>query len=737
MPRTRTIEIPLVATSSEPGLGQLAEGLADEDPGVREDCAQRLANLRHPEAATYLRHALDDDEESVRMWGAYGLGLLARSEDQGELQRAMREDESPLVRLWATFGCAHAGDSYAAHALVEMLDLPDLELRSNAVDALVTLADPSTVRPLLERRLASTDERRRVWAAAILHRWGHRGAFELWRECLLHPRARVHAALVSPYLQSQVAARELVRVGAELPTEELEAPVAAANDLPLAELLSSPLLELGLDALLERATAVQDADEALRADLLLMALRTPYADPEVVARLFEHIGQQPVETFGAWLSDVLLEQSPPERLRLLARVLDFAPEAIVPALLRFDGGDRDRIFDLLADAAGAPSHGTALLSPLLEFLRTSPWSEQLADLPDDPWAVLEVESVPALSPLPSLEDEGAPLGPIIERMAAGEEVEPGARARAEALLQELEMTAEEFAVAVNAEEGNVEAMEPPTGERAAFRALCLAAVVDRAMREQALADGRLDAPGAAEASMASRAWLSSSRAMESALTEAERTLLDAEPGAWSSEDTDRGLASIEALAMLAWSTQSDVSAPPSPDAPSSPGEVMSQLPVYRAFESFVAAATQVDADTLDGLRELYETLLWRAEQEETARRLLKGEEVSLPLDEEALLEELRADGAGSGGAESTHRPTLLAEALRLLGRRAAQRLAEAGLVMLRSGDFGFMGQPVSTLDDVLLGQLRTVAEQRFRALVWLAGAGEWDALEGGSEEEPG
>lgn len=731
MPRTRTIEIPLVATSSEPELGQLAEGLADEDPGVREDCAQRLANLRHREAATYLRHALDDDEESVRMWGAYGLGLLARSEDQGELQRAMREDESPLVRLWATFGCAHAGDVYAAHALVEMLDLPDLELRSNAVDALVTLSDPSTVRPLLERRLSSTDERRRVWAAAILHRWGHRGAFELWREGLLHPRTRVHAALVSPYLQSDVAARELVRVGAELPTEELEAPVAAANDLPLAELLSTPLLELGLDALLQRATAGKDADEALRADLLLMALRTPYADPEVVARLFEHIGQKPVETLGAWFSDVMLEQSPPERLRLLARITDFAPETIVPALERFGGEDRDRIFDLMADAAGAPSHANALLSPLLELLRTSPWSEQLADLPDDPWAVLEVEAVPPP------EDEEAPIGPIIERMAAGEEVEPQDRARAEALLQELEMTAEEFAVAVSAEEGGAEAVEPPTGERAALRALCLAAVVDRAMREQALAEGRLDAAGAAEASVASRAWLSSSPGLEASLTQTERALLDAAPGAWSTADAAAAPASIEALAMLLWSTQSDVTAPPSPDAPSSAGEVMSQLPVYRAFDAFVGAATQVDSDTLDGLHELYETLLWRAEQEETARRLLNGEEVSLPLDEEALLEELRAGAAGRTESETTDRPNLLAEALRLLGRRAAQRLAEAGLVMLRSGDFGFMGQPVSALDDALLGQLRGMAEQRFRALVWLAGGGDWDALAGGSEEDPG
>ncbi len=743
MPRTRTIEIPLIAPPSEVELKQLAEGLADEDPGVREDCAQRIANLRNREAATYLRHALDDDEEGVRVWGAYGLGLLARSEDQGELQWAMREDTSPLVRLWATFGCAHFGDASCAHALVEMLDLPDLELRSNAVDALVTLADPSTLRPLLERRLESTDERRKVWAAAILHRWGHRGAFELWRECLLHPRSRVHAALVSPYLQSPHASRELVRVCAELSPEELEAPVPAANELPLAELLTSPLLELGLDEMLKNAGG---DDAALRADLLLMVLRTPFADPEVVARVFDWAQQLPPEQLGEFLTEVLLEQSPAERLRLLSRTVDFAPDAVIPALERFEGTDRDSLFDHLAEAASSPTLSNSVLAPLLELLRTSPWSEQLADLPADPWASLdegpseELLDDEAQAELASLEDE-EDLSPVIERIAAGEEVDPEERERAEALLADLGMTAEEFSIALNAEAQGMDPVEPPSPHQVALRTLCLAALVDRALRERALANGELSPAEAKSAAQAARSWLSSHEELDAALSAMERDLFDAAPGDWTSEDLSQSLAALEALAVLAWSIGPDAMTAPSPDEPTEPDALLESLPLYRKddFEAFVerAAASQVDAELLDAQRELYETLLWRAEQEEVARRLLKGEEVELEIDEDAVFEELVADGMNPSELQTTPKPKLLAEGLRLLGRRAAQRLAEEGHLTLQAGDFAFRGKPLSKLDDALVVQLRQLAEQRYRALVWLGTGGDWDGLAAGSEEGPG
>src|SRR3954462_15174486 len=102
-------------------LESLSEQLASEEPEEREDAAQQLAELKDPKAAQYLHHALDDEADGVRMWGAYGLSLLARKEDRDALQRAASADESPLVRLWASFGLTQLKDPAAAKVLVGFL----------------------------------------------------------------------------------------------------------------------------------------------------------------------------------------------------------------------------------------------------------------------------------------------------------------------------------------------------------------------------------------------------------------------------------------------------------------------------------------------------------------------------------------------------------------------------------------------------------------------------------------
>lgn len=701
----------------EPDLKVLSEGLTDEDPQVREDCAQQLASLAHPEAAPFLRHALDDDEAQVRMWGAYGLGLLAREEDRAELARAAAQDESPLVRVWATFGRARLGDAEAVAQLVAFLDLPDLELKSNAADALLTLEDVSRARPLLEKRFAAPDERKRVWAAAVLHRLGHPEAFAAWREALVRPETRVDAAMVAPHLGTTGAARELVRVTAELTQEELEAPVPAANELPLAELLTTPLLELDLDALLQEAVE----DGSLRADLLLLLLRGPSADPDVLAQLYELAGSLEPAALAQDVAGLLSEQAPEERPALLARLVDFAADAVIPAIAALTSEERGALIDAVADAAASPSEANAFHRPLLELLRQSPWAEQLADLPEAPWGEEpEDEAEDALG-----EDEDDVAG-IIERIAAGEEVPAEERALAEQTLAELGMTAEEFVESLNQNLEEEALQEPPEPEQVALRALALGAMLERARLEGELSARALEPADAKQACTGLRAWVEA-EGVDVVLSPLELELLDAVPGDWLEEDRELARLSADALATLLWAVGKLPSLPPG--EPASADALLEELPLMARAEDFIASVGPREGEELERQRELYETLLWRCEQESTARLIARGEEVESEIDVEDLLDELVKDGfeakaIRAKGGEAAVR----AEALRFLGKKAAEKLAEEGLLAPVHGDFGFRGKALTAVSEEDLQAATALAHERQRALNWVLCGGEWDEL---------
>ncbi len=682
-------------------LRTLSEGLADEDPQVREDCAQRLAALEHPEAAPFLRHALDDDAPEVRMWGAYGLAVLERPEDADALRRAMREDDSPLVRLWATFGVALQGEDAAAKSLVEQLDLPDLELRVNAADALISLQDPSIVRPLLERRLAGPDERRRAWAAAVLHRYGHRDAFGIWREALVGPKARVHAAMVAPHLGTLKAARELVRVCAELSMEALDAAVPEANELPLAELLTAPLLDLGLPALLSEA----EGDAVLRADLLLIVLRGTSAEPEVVGGLVAWFSERDPEALARDVAQLLEEQAQEEYPKLLARLADVAADAVVPALFALKPAARAALVETLRQLASSElAEDTGVHGSLWDVLRDSQLAGALGELP------------PPLFAPDAFEDDEEDLGPVIERLAADGEVSPDERAKALAFLAELEMTPHEYLA------GPAEA-EPPTGEAVARRVMCLCTVVARAQDEAALAQGKKK-PAEVKATQQALLGWAEEEGLTLEMTSMELDLLHAEPGEWLEEDVTEGLRQAEAVSALAWSVGQG-KLPPA-EAPVTPKAALAGLPLQGPVAGWAQGAQEPDVDMVAQAREVYECLLWRAEQEDAARRLLAGEEVEAALDVDALLEDLEQDGFDAKAAGAKGRVHLQAAALRFLGARAAQRLAEAGAVTCVQGDFPWRGMPVTKLDDTALREVLSVAEARQAALAWVAQGGEWD-----------
>src|SRR5690348_15881271 len=126
-------------------LTTLAKKLTSGDQAVREEAARALAEGADRRAAPYLLHALDDDSEQVRMWGAYGLGMMRRREDLPALKKALVEDGSALVRLWAAFGSVNLGEKTEAATLVSFLDEDSLDVRNNAADALLSLASRELV----------------------------------------------------------------------------------------------------------------------------------------------------------------------------------------------------------------------------------------------------------------------------------------------------------------------------------------------------------------------------------------------------------------------------------------------------------------------------------------------------------------------------------------------------------------------------------------------------------------
>lgn len=703
------------------------EGLTDEDPGVREACAQQLAERGDPGAATFLRHALEDDAEPVRMWGAYGLGLLAREEDRAVLGRVAEKDEAPLVRLWATFGRARLGEPGAVAQLASFLDLPDLELKSNAADALLTLEDPARVRPLLEQRFISPDDRKRVWAAAVLHRLGHPEAFALWREALVRPETRVDAAMAALHLGTSEAARELVRVAAELTQEELESPVPAANELPLAELLTSPLLELGLPELLQEAPG----NSSLRADLLLLLLRCPSADPEVLAQLFEFVGALKPAALGKDVAELLSEQGRAERSALLARMVEFAAGGVIPALEALSAGERMAVIDDVAEAATAPSEANAFYRPLLELLRQSPWAEQFADLPPAPWGE---EPDEAAGELPA-EDDGEDVAGIVERMAAGEEVSAEERAVAEQTLDELEMTAEEFVESLNQDLNWDVAPEPPEPEQVALRALAVGALLERARLESGLAAAQMGAEEAKKSAADLRAWVSA-EGVDALLSPLDLELLDAESGGWQPEDVELACSSADALAALLWATGH--SSAPLPGEPASATALLEKLPLRSPIEGFVGSVQPREREELEGQRELYDTTLWRCEQESTARLIESGEQVEPDFDPGELLEELVKDGFDARGIRARGgEKAVRAEALRFLGKKAAEKLAQDQLLVPVHGDFGFRGKALGTVDEDELQAATALAHERQWALDWVLSGGDWEELpiEEGEVEE--
>ena len=136
--------------------------LNSDDPFLREDAADVLADYYSPEAGHTLSQALLQDlDEFVRVKAAKALGESWDPQHLGTLTEALFKDSHADVRATAAEALGELGELKAIPALQKALDDSSPKVRESAVEALGDFAEPQSI-SLLRRALAdpSNDVRR-------------------------------------------------------------------------------------------------------------------------------------------------------------------------------------------------------------------------------------------------------------------------------------------------------------------------------------------------------------------------------------------------------------------------------------------------------------------------------------------------------------------------------------------------------------------------------------------------
>lgn len=702
-------------------LEALAEGLADQDAAVREDCARSLAELGDPQAVPYLLHALDDDEEQVRMWGAYGLGLVGDASHRALLERAAQEAEAPLLRIWAAFALVKLGKKDAAPLLLAGLSHATAAVRANAADALVSLDTPELLKAALPPLLEGPDEAGALWAAALLHRLRDGRGLQVWRHALGSPALRVDAAIAAPYMEDWVIARELLRVVGELPAEALEEEVGE-DGARLAEVLTQPLLELPLDELLEQART----DEAILADLVLFAMRSPGADPELFDQIHAFMaGLDPAKVGGA-AAEVLGEQTRDDWPMLLSNFAIFSTPALVPTLLALAEADREALLERAIRSVREDDDLAPTFFPLVDALREGPFAARLEGLPRP--------QMPTYDPSLEAEDDEA-VSWIIRRMADGEEVSPAERKQAEALLAQVGLTAEEYAAALD-ESPQLQSEGPPDAETVARRALALGGLVRRVQLEEDARRTPAQRAVLQKALDALRAWVEE-HALGVQLTNVELEQLNAGLGDWLEEELTTTAWAAEEAATLLWALRRAPSLPH--DERTDARALVRDLPVGKPPGAWLGKAEVRSGEELEAKLSLFGALRARLEQEALARQIKAEGLEGTGLEADSLLAGAVEDGFDRKAAEKAHgKNGAVAEALRFVGRLLARHAEEQGLIKLAGEDFPLKGKSAAAATDPELAVAVAVVAERQRALTWLLTGTHGDdagALEEEEEDE--
>lgn len=679
-------------------IAELGQQLSSEDPYDRESSALELAELEDPDAAPFLVRALEDEAAPVRRWGAYGLAKLGRQEHVPALRQLLEKDEDPRVRIQAAYGLAKQGERGALEKLSQYLADPLSDVRREAATMLISLSDPAPVKAVLKPLLKGKHEPSRAWAAALLHSLGEQEAFQTWHDALASSEARRDAVLAVPLMREPRSVREVLRLLAELPQEELEA--AEAEEPALLDLLCDALRLSGLELLLD-----SDTDDALRADLLILIGRHRMLIPELVSDIVEAFSQRPHDKVGRELAELLQERDPEERGGFFVNIAPLFPKAALPALADLKGPDREGVLRMLAEVAREAAGEDPDLVALTVELRTTPYGHHFEGLPTEP--------VTRDEELPEGEEE---WDGVTQEQAIPDEAD---------LLEGEETPAED-------DEGWVESV-PPEAELVAQRALVLGGLLKRLGLEERLAKGK--DPAAKEEILRLQKWMDE-EGLFSTLGVTGMELLEAEPGSWSPEDRQSVAWSAEELQFLLWAMKQGKLPPV--EARVEPAPLLERLPLLKDPQPFLESAERRPLEEVQAQRDRWETLLECARYESFARGIAADPSIAEgDPDLEVLLESAEEVGFDRKGITASQGKTqAMVEGLRHWAHHLIADLQKEGLLPGTPGEgLVFQGKRPRDMDETTLAALLAMAYGRFQALEWLAAGGE--ALPEGEEEEAG
>lgn len=667
-------------------LRELARQLSSEDPDEREAATLELAELDEPEAAPLLSRALEDPSEPVRRWGAYGLARLGLPEHAPALRRALEKEPASSARVQIVFGLACLGERPAAEELARLLLEPALDLRREAAEALLSLPGPDTVRPLLRSLLASAHARGRAWVAGVLHALKDAEALPKWRAALATPESRVDAVLVVPLMGEAQAVRELLRLLAALPRQELTA--AQAEGPTLLEALGEALHLSGLEGLLGGARP----DEALRADLLVLLGRYPHLVTELLDDILRTLALSTPERLGRELGQLISRQERSERGQLFTTLVPLFPAAALSTLAELKATERAEMLQALVEAARSAAGEAPALVAVCQALRATPYGHYFEDLPLAP-AVEQKR-------LEGAEDEEAEWG------EEGEDEEGEDEEAEDEEAEDEEPWSEPV---------------PPEAEAVAQRALAHGGLLLRLALEERFT--RTKEPAAKEEILRLQQWMDA-EGLFSSLGPSGLELLDAAPGAWTEEDRKAVAWSAEELHVLLWALKQ---APLPPlDARAEAASLPGLLPLLKDPQPFLESATRRPAEEVEPERDRWAVLLECARSESVARAIA-AEPALAEGDEnlQSLLELSVEEGFGLEAVQAERgRAQAALEGVRFWSRHLAGQLQQRGLLAGRPGEgLTFQGKRLPELEEPALATLLALAHARFQALEWLS-AGE-------------
>jgi HEAT repeat protein len=705
-------------------LKELARQLSSEDPYERESSVLELAELADPRAAPLFVRALGDSAEPVRRWSAYGLAKLGRQEDAPALRRALEKDPAPAVRIQAALGLARMGDRAALEKLLQFLKAPTLDTRREAAEALLSLPEPATLRPLLRPLLTANEERSRAWAAGLLHSLEEPEVYPRWRVTLASATSRRDAVGVVPFMKEPRAVRELLRLLGKLSQEELD---AAEEDEPtLAEHMTNALREAGLERVLG-----DKADESLRSDLLLLVGRHQFLIPELLDDVLQFLNQRPPMEVGGELAALLIEQEREERAVLFMSITTLSPGLAVPTLEAMGHRDREEVLDEVLAALERAQGEDAALQALGEMLSQSAYGERFQDvlqgsgtmeqeIPEDEEE--GSQSHATLLEMPAL--TGLPSATVTREMVAVHEPPAPPTMEIPAVTEDEEFEDEE--------DEDWLSPTPPEADAVAQRALVVGALQQRLMLEERLARGK--DPAAKAEIQRLQQWVDE-EGLFGTLGIMGMELFEAEPGAWSEEDRQSVAWSAEELQLLLWALKQGKLPPLEARVDVLP--LLERLPLLKDPQPFLDGAERRPLEEVEAQRNRWEVMLDCARYESFARGIMADPDLAEGDPElDGLLDSAEAEGFDRSTLEAKHGKARAAvEGLRFWMRFLVTQLQKEGLLAGKAGEgLLFQGKRLADLDETTLAALLGLSHGRSQALTWLV---EGDAEVPGDEDEPG